>query len=453
MLNDKMNALIAFVNEQEVERDDLIHTMAIALLTRKNLFVLGDPGQSKSHAIDLFARQIKDAALYKTVMSKETDEEKLFGRLSLSSIIPGNVSRSVCEKDPAYVEMAKQLEKLLAEYQQGRKAEVLSSAVEIQEQLTSYKQCLAELYGDQPEYNTTRKIPESDICFLDEIFKASEGLIDSLLSALNEREYTNEGITEKIPVISFLAASNEIPNFKNQEERILRALYDRFDLKVQTENVKAKENRFYVLHMKQSSAIPPVCDGITLDELKAMQAEVLTISVSDRINDLMDNIVCELREKGIIVSDRTYFNYSPIVQAEAWLSGRTGVIPADLKVLKNYLWNRPEEIPVIVQVINRLIENPLGDQINEILEEAYRCRDDFNRAADKNKGLRNLNHTLIMPYEQALALKESVSDGDASIAAINGCLETLEGINRAAYAETSFTCIPLAEQHELNRAV
>lgn len=452
MLNNKMIALIDYVNSQEAERDDLVHTMALALLTRKNMFVLGDPGQSKSHAIDLFSKQIKGAELFKTVMSKETDEEKLFGRLSLSSIIPGNVSRSVCEQDQEYIDMTEQLKKLLANYRQGKDSAVLSSAAALQGQIAMYKKCLAELYGDRPEYNTAKKIPEADLCFLDEIFKAGEGLINSLLDALNEREYTNEGVTTQIPVISFFAASNEIPNFKNLEEQILRALYDRFDLKVKTENVREKENRFRILHMKQSSAAAPPFDGITLDELRQMQAEVAGVSVNDTINNMMDNIVCELREKGIIVSDRTYFNFSPIVQAEAWLNGRTEVIPSDLQILKNYLWNQPEEISVIVQLIRRLIENPLGDQLNEILNEAYQYRDEFDNVADKVKALRDMKERLLKPYAKALKLKESLPDGDDSVASVNGCLDTLEGINRAAFAATSFTCIPLAEQMILKGA-
>ena len=84
-------------------------------------------------------------------------------------------------------------------------------------------------YGGKPEYITADKIPDCHIAFLDELFKSNEGVLNSLLKALNERVYTNEGRTVNIPVISFISASNEIPNFKNPEERILKALYDRFD--------------------------------------------------------------------------------------------------------------------------------------------------------------------------------------------------------------------------------
>lgn len=42
MLRDKMIAIMEYVNSQETEREELVHAIALALLTRKNLFVLGD---------------------------------------------------------------------------------------------------------------------------------------------------------------------------------------------------------------------------------------------------------------------------------------------------------------------------------------------------------------------------------------------------------------------------
>lgn len=46
MLNQKMNAVISEVCEGLAERNELVHTIALALLTGKNLFVLGKPGQA-----------------------------------------------------------------------------------------------------------------------------------------------------------------------------------------------------------------------------------------------------------------------------------------------------------------------------------------------------------------------------------------------------------------------
>ena len=51
----------------------------------------------------------------------------------------------------------------------------------------------------------------------------------------------------KIPTISFFAASNEIPDFSEPENEILKPLYDRFDLKIVTEYVKEKgESSSYI---------------------------------------------------------------------------------------------------------------------------------------------------------------------------------------------------------------
>ncbi len=98
---------------QRFVMEELVHTIALALLTGKNLFVLGSPGQAKSQAIDLFRAHIRDAKQFEILMSKGIDQEQLFGRLDLASIIPGHVSHSVLEKDKEYREMALYLERLL----------------------------------------------------------------------------------------------------------------------------------------------------------------------------------------------------------------------------------------------------------------------------------------------------------------------------------------------------
>ena len=60
-LRDKMLAVMADVNASVAEREELVELIAIALLTRKNLFILGDPGQAKSYAINAFRRRMKNS--------------------------------------------------------------------------------------------------------------------------------------------------------------------------------------------------------------------------------------------------------------------------------------------------------------------------------------------------------------------------------------------------------
>ena len=81
--------------------------------------------------------------------------------------------------------------------------EKLRQLGEMTELTQGYRKALAELHGNDPHIQTKGKIPESHIVFIDELFKANDGILISLLTALNERRYTNEEVTVDIPTISF----------------------------------------------------------------------------------------------------------------------------------------------------------------------------------------------------------------------------------------------------------
>lgn len=299
MLRDEMLAVIADVNNQVAEREELVECIAIALLTRKNLFILGEPGQAKSYAINTFRSRITGARQFERLLSKQTDEEQLFGRIDLASLLPGGVAQAVLDSDPRYQQMHSSLKDRLANGQ---------DAGELPEQMERHRKALAELYGSEPQVNTTGKIPESEICFIDEIFKCNDGVLNSLLTALNERKYTNEGRTYPIPTISFFAASNEIPNFSDPQEKILEALYDRLELKIVTENIFDRNKRMTILRDKQSKRNGQIAASITLEQLLDMQKEVQLVPIPDAVNDLADGILFELRRNGISISDRKYLN-------------------------------------------------------------------------------------------------------------------------------------------------
>ena len=442
MLKTKMNAVISEVCDSLAERDELIHTVALALLTRKNLFVLGDPGQAKSQAIDKFRSHITDAKQFDVLMSKGIDQEQLFGRLDLASIIPGHISNSRLNNDPKYSKMR---EELKVRMDTAETDEEFIQLAELQGKMSRYQGALALYNQGSPEILTDGKIPDSHICFLDELFKANDGVLNSLLKALNERKYTNEGVTTDIPVISFFSASNEIPNFNNPEEKCLRALYDRFDFKVCTRNVEDRGNRMKILKAKQNGTDCYIGTTFTLDELCQMQNEVTAVTVPNSIYEIADNILCELRRKEISVSDRTYFNFAPVVKAEAWLNGRNTVIPADLMALVNYLWNKPEEYASVQETIEKLITNPLGDKLDALLAKAHELRKAFDAEQDKNKALLSFRNNIVEVYEGAEELRAQISETDPAVSSIEGMLDSVEAINREVHNQTRFTYLPLAE--------
>ena len=289
-----MLAVMADVNSAVSEREELVELIAIALLTRKNLFILGDPGQAKSYAINAFRSRITGAKQFERLLSKQTDEEQLFGRLDLSSLIPGSVPESAFEGDGIYQNLRFDLQSFLNGLPKMKnEAATFEKLAEIGGKLDAYRKAVAALHSCEPVVQTAGKIPEADIVFLDEIFKCNDGVLNALLTALNERKYTNEGRTYPIPTISFFAASNEIPNFNDPEEKILAALYDRLELKVVTENISEKSHRLAILKDKLGGSFGAVHATISLEELRTMQQEVKTIKVPDSIHDLMD--VCSVR--------------------------------------------------------------------------------------------------------------------------------------------------------------
>lgn len=436
MLFTKMNQIIDEINGEVAEREELIECIALCLLARKNLFILGDTGQAKSYAINEFRKRITGSKQFERLMSKQTDEEQIFGRLDLSSLIPGSMPKSELLKDDTYRELSEKLEEKYAQYKADGKEETLKEAAELSRRLEYIKHILCTVKSGSPKMITDGKIPDSHIVFLDEVFKAGDGILNSLLTALNERVYTNEGQTIPIPVISFFSASNEIPDFKDSTQAILKPLYDRFELKVLTEYVKETDNRLQILRGKQNSAVQKQKTTITLDELYQMQQEVEKVKVPDSINELMDEVLCELRRNGIHVSDRKFFGFSPIVKAKAYLSGNREVTPNDLLVLKNYFWNSPEEIPPVGNLLSNLCENRLGTAIARLLEMSFEAKNvmDETLSSMENEGVSEndkikvytvFSSELLKIYKELSELKnDDLSDKDNEC--INKAEEELE---------------------------
>ena len=447
-----MLAVIADVNAQVAEREELVEMIAIALLTRKNLFILGDPGQAKSYAINAFRSRITDAVQFERLLSKQTDEEQLFGRIDLASLIPGAVPEKLLKKDSKYQEMQKALETAMDDLRNFPEYDSPGKTVEeLTAKMESYRKAMAALYPPEPMVDTTGKLPEADICFLDEIFKCNDGVLNSLLTALNERKYTNEGRTYNIPTISFFAASNEVPNFNDPQEKILAALYDRLELKVVTENIVDRGKRLAVLHDKQAGKFGGVHASITLDELRDMQKEVKAIPVPDAINELADDILCELR-KDVPVSDRKYLNYYPIAQAKAWLEGHLEVQSTDLLALKNYLWYKPTDIPQIEATLTRMCVNPIQDKVNDLRAMAQSVVDELNASTDAGvepiKAFRKFRTEMVRVYKLYADLAKK-AQGANEQTMLDALLADMENASRIAHEKNGFTPSPLKELAEL----
>ena len=214
-----------------------------------------------------------------------------------------------------------------------------------------------------------------------------------------------------------------------------------------------KQNRLNILKQKQSNTPDKIGAGITLAELEEMQRAVSCVKVDDKINDLMDTVLCELRRNGIPVSDRRFFGFAPIVQAKAFLKGGTEVVPKDLLVLKNYFWNTPEEIPTVGKILTDICENPIGAEVEkyvamaeEIMEE---MQAELTADASNIKPFVKFSKELLRIYTDLSNFeKPDMSDGDKK--EIKMGKAKLEELSKIADELAGTTHISLEEKKRLN---
>src|SRR5439155_24719656 len=101
---------------------------------------------------------------------------------------------------------------------------------------------LAGLKADRYVRVTAGKLPEADFAFLDEVWKASSAILNTLLKLLNERTFdAGDGIARTVPLKLCVRASNEWPSPDTGKE--LSALFDRFVLRRSVAPIRSQPGR------------------------------------------------------------------------------------------------------------------------------------------------------------------------------------------------------------------
>ena len=153
-------------------KSEAIRLMLIAAIAGEHMVLIGPPGTAKSALIRLFAKLV-DATYFEYLLTRFTEPNEIFGPIDIQAFRGGEYKRRM-----------------------------------------------------------DGMLPQAEIVFLDEVFKANSAILNSLLSVLNERVYTVGGSVWKTPLISAFGASNEVPNDED-----LMAVFDRFLLRVRSENL------------------------------------------------------------------------------------------------------------------------------------------------------------------------------------------------------------------------
>ncbi|MGH7849430.1 MAG: AAA family ATPase, partial [Thermodesulfobacteriota bacterium] len=300
---EKLKKIRSDLKSRYFERDDVIDGAFCALLTGSHLLLIGPPGTAKSQLANEICRKITGARYFQWLLTKFTTPEELFGAVSLKG-----------------------------------------------------------LENDEYRRVTSGKLPEAHIAFLDEVFKASSSILNTLLTIMNERIFYNGTEKVRIPLISLFGASNELPS----EEDELEALYDRFLLRYVVDYIKEDFRFLKMLNAENEISAEGV---ITSEELDSCREEAGRVKLPSNILKLISRIRKDLAKKGITPSDRRYKQSVSLLKSRAYLEGRSEVAEDDLRFLENVLWREPGEKTEIQSVIHQSLHG-WRDRLRELLIQA-----------------------------------------------------------------------------------
>ena len=315
---ERIKNLISSLAENLQEREDVISITLLGSLIEESIFFYGPPGTGKS----LIARRISTAyhnqKYFEYLMQKFSTPDEIFGQVSISELKKDNYKR------------------------------------------------LTEGF-----------LPTATFAFLDEIWKSSPAILNTLLTILNERLFKNGKIIENCPLKVIISASNEVPP-KNQG---LEALYDRFLLRVPVFPIKDKNNFEMLLESNNVKTKTNIKNEykISPNEVEKWKNEINNIKLSKETFNIIHILRTLLFEKAeeldIYVSDRRWKKVAFLLKASAFFCERKETNLSDLLLLKYCLWSTNENR----EKINTLIENT-------IKENAYAFKinlSEFDREKEK----------------------------------------------------------------------
>lgn len=293
-MKQKLQQLQKMLSQGFVGRDEIMKSALLGMIAGENTLLIGPPGTAKS----MLARRVSEAIrqdetqdYFEYLLTKFSTPEEIFGPLSIS-----------------------------------------------------------ELKQDRFQRNTTGYLPSVKIGFLDEIFKASSSILNALLTILNERKYHNGTQSVDVPLQSLISASNELPI--GQEE--LSALYDRFLIRRFVGYV-GQEQLSALFDLPKIEVVDEQV-RLTVDELANIREQAKNVVFPDGVRQAIQNIwkncQSEFKEnKDEQLSDRRFVKVLHLMRISAITNGRNTVDFSDILLLKDCLWNNPDNQEKILHII------------------------------------------------------------------------------------------------------
>lgn len=316
---DRIRSLISWMSRGVYEKDQIVAMALLCAVAGENMFLLGPPGTAKSLVASRLKGVFANARSFDCLMSRFSTPDEIFGPISIARL----------------------------------KNE------------------------DRYERLTDGYLPTADVVFLDEIWKAGPSIQNTLLTAVNEHVYHNGSRTEKLPMKTLIAASNELPA-KNEG---LEALWDRFLVRM-VSNCIESESSFLKMIRGEAMTDKPLADNlaITTEEYERWQAESRNVELCTDVADSLKAlrkafIALEKEDEGKLryyISDRRWKKSYRLMQASAWLNGRSVIDMTDFALLIHCLWTDVESRGPVIDAVLEAMVSPLMKKFASVDREIKR---------------------------------------------------------------------------------
>lgn len=300
-IHARITQIIAEQNALIKEREEVVRGMWVAAVAQEHLLMLGPGGTGKSFLVRDFVSHIEGSKLFETAFDETTDPSQVFGPPDIKAMVEDGKTRRV----------------------------------------------------------PTGMLPEATHAFLDEFFNGNGPLLHSVMPALNERIFHNNGMPSNIPLRSAFMGTNKLNADADQA-----ALWDRVHLRyvvnyigdrtAQAEMVGDAIARMLANGRGTNTTLAGVQKTlVTLDELDQAHKEALSLDVPDPVLDLFFDIRDELQHgtAKIQISDRRTVEGMAAVMANAWLNNHTTVTVGDLDILASMWWTVQDQMSAARSVI------------------------------------------------------------------------------------------------------
>ncbi len=321
-----------------VGREEEAKVIVLTLLAREHAVFIGEPGTAKS-AIVRRAAELLNARFFKYLLTRFTEPAELFGPLDIKALDEGK-----------YVRL------------------------------------------------TRGKLPEAEIAFLDEIFKANSAILNALNTLLQER-VLYDGYTElNVPLWSLFGASNEVP-----DDTEVAAVYDRFlvrhfvrpvpedlwgELLSKAWDIERK------LYFEGTLSAEKVMD---MKELRKVHEVVLNVDLTP-IKPKLIKLFAVFESRGVHVTDRRKGKALKLIAANAVLEGRTEARERDLIVLKYVIPKDWDELEKVNTILSEELKTPY-----RYLKELEEIRTNIKEVINYVESLSNIESRFVeMRFRQIL---------------------------------------------------